>query len=360
MDEIKDTGLVATLASNLNLTKEQLVATVQNTVFKKATNSQLMVFFGVCQELRFNPLLKMAWAYPDKEGGVQVLISYSGWIHIANNHPQFDGEETTVAFDPQTDRPISATCVIWRKDRTHPTIVTVYFKEWYKPTNPNWNERPAHMLSIRAYIQAVRKAFGLNQYDYDADNPEWRNTIDVTPPTAQETKTSLTDLVKEEKTGPVKEPDPVTLKSDDLDVVEPIPEKKEPKPRKPRVTPTAKPEDIYPPEELSNVVENESKEQQDNYVELLKEVSGLYSERKDCQGFPATEKELLDKILLNGEFIEEYCNVEKLESIKKWLLDNFMAVKPNEPVQASSISEAVETNDADAEAEAFAAMWEKK
>ncbi len=89
------------------------------------------------------------------------IVSVDGWIKIVNNHPQFNGYETSVQFDDKK-KPFSATCTIWRKDRERPTTKTVYFAEWVKASSPVWRDMPAHMLEIRAYIQCARMAFNIS------------------------------------------------------------------------------------------------------------------------------------------------------------------------------------------------------
>lgn len=340
-------NLVEGLAEKYGIDKQAFIDTVKATVFKGATNAQLYTFFAVCREHNFNPFTKMVWAYPDKSGGVQTMISYSGWIQLANNHPQFDGEETTFVIDNQTQKPISATCIVWRKDRTHPTIVTVYFTEWYKGSNPNWVDRPIHMLGIRAYIQAVRKAFGLHQFEYEG---EYNESPIIDMPNISETQQSANDLAKlvqdttEEyrtiPTQPVPEstPEPVIIpesnKIPDL-IPDELPESEPVKPKVKR-DPTAK------------ILKQEVAQTQsdDEYRKIYLQCAELYPARQNNAKIQPAQKEVLDLLLDKRirNLPEPYNNVVEITKILSFL---------NGLIPDTVASEEVE----DPEVAAMKAMW---
>jgi hypothetical protein len=72
---------------------------------------------------------------------------------------------------------------MYRKDRTHPTVITEYMAECRRPTDP-WNSHPKRMLRHKAMIQCARLAFAFAGI-YDPDEGERvlaaENAIDVTP-----------------------------------------------------------------------------------------------------------------------------------------------------------------------------------
>src|SRR5580765_7172723 len=71
----------------------------------------------------------------------------------------------------------TATCIIYRKDRSHPTRITEYLAECTRGTDP-WKSHPRRMLRHKALIQCARLAFGFaGIYDHD----EGERIIDVTP-----------------------------------------------------------------------------------------------------------------------------------------------------------------------------------
>ncbi len=158
-----NTDVIQRLANQYGTTREKLYAIVKATCkMEKASNEQFQAFLMIAEKYDLDPITKQMWAFPNtKTGGIDTMVSVDGWIKIVNNHPQFNGYETSVQFDDK-DKPFSATCTIWRKDKERPTTKTVYFREWVKPSSPVWRDMPAHMLEIRAYIQCARMAFNIS------------------------------------------------------------------------------------------------------------------------------------------------------------------------------------------------------
>ena len=125
-----------------------------------ATNEQFEAFLLTAEKYGLNPLMKQMWAYPDRSGGIQTMVSIDGWISIVNNQDQFDGFETNTNLD-ENSNPISSTCKMYRKDRNHPTVKTVFYKEWVSNSSPVWKNMPIHMLENRAFIQCARLCFNI-------------------------------------------------------------------------------------------------------------------------------------------------------------------------------------------------------
>ncbi len=93
------------------------------------------------------------------------MVGVDGWARIINEHPQFDGME--FAYDKEEG---ACTCKIYRKDRTHPTIVTEYMGECKRNTQP-WQSHPTRMLRHKTLIQCARLAFGFAGI-FDQDEAE--------------------------------------------------------------------------------------------------------------------------------------------------------------------------------------------
>jgi hypothetical protein len=150
---------LAILAARLNVDADKLLATLKGTVFKGASNEEIMVLTVVANEYGLNPLIKEIYAFPAKGGGIVPVVSIDGWLRITNDHPQMDGLETTHEHD--TDgRLVSCTCRIYRKDRQYPIVATEYLAECKRSTEP-W--RMEHrMLRHKAIIQCARIAFGFS------------------------------------------------------------------------------------------------------------------------------------------------------------------------------------------------------
>lgn len=157
---------IAVMAENLsmkNVSNESLQATLLNTVFKGANYDQLVSLIIVANQYGLNPFTKEIYAFPSK-GSITPIVSVDGWSRIINDNPQCDG----IQFE-QDD--VSATCKIYRKDRTHPTIVTEYLSECEMTSSPVWKKYPKRMLRHKALIQCARIAFGFSGI-YDEDEAQ--------------------------------------------------------------------------------------------------------------------------------------------------------------------------------------------
>lgn len=154
------------MAGRFQVEPAKLLSTLKNTVFKGASDDELLALVVVANEYGLNPLTKEIYAFPAKGGGIVPVVSVDGWIRIINDHAQMDGIEFEWENDQQTKEPISCTAIIYRKDRTHPTKVTEYLSECRRNTDP-W-KMVHRMLRHKALIQGGRVAFGFGGI-YDED-----------------------------------------------------------------------------------------------------------------------------------------------------------------------------------------------
>lgn len=154
---------IVALAKNLNMTgidEMHLKYVLTQTVFKGANDEQLVALMIVANQYGLNPFTKEIYAFPSK-GSITPIVSVDGWSRLINDNPNCDG----IQFE-QDD--VSATCKIYRKDRTHPTIVTEYLSECEMTSSPVWKKYPKRMLRHKALIQCARIAFGFSGI-YDED-----------------------------------------------------------------------------------------------------------------------------------------------------------------------------------------------
>jgi phage recombination protein Bet len=151
---------LAVMASRLQVDPAKLHDTLKNTVFKGASDHELLALAVVANAYSLNPLLKEIYAFPSKGGGLAPIVSIDGWIRITNDHPQFDGIEFEYQDGPD-GKPISCTATIYRKDRTRPARVTEYFSECARGTEP-WKQFPRRMLRHKALKECSRIAFGFS------------------------------------------------------------------------------------------------------------------------------------------------------------------------------------------------------
>lgn len=173
------TTLTKKLASQLDLGDGTgLTETLKATAFKsnvQVSDDQMTALLIVANQYGLNPWTKEIYAFPDK-GGIVPVVGVDGWSRIMNTHDQFDGMEFK-----QDDQ--SCTCIIYRKDRSHPTSATEYMDECKRDNSPAWKSHPRRMLRHKAMIQAARLAFGFTGI-YDQDEAERIievKEIDVTP-----------------------------------------------------------------------------------------------------------------------------------------------------------------------------------
>ena len=120
----------------LNTNENELLATLKNTAFKQAgkkykdnngnwkempaqavTDDQMMALLIIANQYSLNPWTKEIYAFPDKSNGITPIVGVDGWSRIINDHPQLDGIE----FKQDDEQ---CTCIIYRKDRSHPISVT--------------------------------------------------------------------------------------------------------------------------------------------------------------------------------------------------------------------------------------------
>ena len=164
------TALVALtnkLAANLDMGSDgsDLIATLKATAFKgQASDAQMTALLVVANQYGLNPFTKELYAFPDKNNGIVPVVGVDGWSRIINSHHQFDGME----FEQDKD---SCTCKIYRKDRTHPTVVTEFMDECKRGGAGPWQSHPRRMLRHKAMIQCARLAFGYSGI-YDQDEAE--------------------------------------------------------------------------------------------------------------------------------------------------------------------------------------------
>lgn len=169
---------LAVMASRLSIEPEKLMTTLKATVFKNANDSEIAALVLVSNEYGLNPFLKEIYAFPAKGGGIVPIVSVDGWNKMLLRQPDFDG----IKFDMAEGEngPISCTATIFVKSRSHPVIITEYFDECYRKTEP-WENMPRRMLRNRTLCQASRVAFGFSGI-YNEDEAEPIIDVSVAPP----------------------------------------------------------------------------------------------------------------------------------------------------------------------------------
>ena len=182
------TTLTNKLASRLDLGDGAgLVATLKQTAFKgEVSDSQMTALLVVANQYGLNPWTKEIYAFPDKKNGIIPVVSIDGWARIINSNPAFDGmefktSEEMVRMDgAECDAPAWTECIIFRKDRNHPTVIREYLDEVYRApfktdkgyvVKGPWQTHPKRFSRHKSMIQCARMAFGFGGV-YDQDEAE--------------------------------------------------------------------------------------------------------------------------------------------------------------------------------------------
>lgn len=215
IDRPSGPSITVAMADRYGMAPAAFEATLRATVVpKECTREQFAAFLLVAHEYGLNPVLKEIYAFPAKGGGIQPVVSIDGWVKLMNSHPQMDGIE----FDDHVDEKKQLTAIsarIYRKDRSHPIVVTEYMAECKRGTEP-WKQWPHRMLRHKATIQAARYAFGYSNI-FDPDEAE-RMGADVSgmrdvspppaPPPAPRVREIAASPAHDAETGEVIEDDP--------------------------------------------------------------------------------------------------------------------------------------------------------
>lgn len=177
--EDKATSLVTTMAEKFGVDPVKFYQTLAATAFKQRDGSapsteQMLALLVVADQYGLNPFTKEIYAFPDKQNGIIPVVGVDGWSRIINNHPALDGiefnwsEETLDLPGAKAACPAWVEAVIYRKDRTKPTVVREHldesyrapFKGKYGDIDGPWQSHPKRMIRHKALIQCARYAFG--------------------------------------------------------------------------------------------------------------------------------------------------------------------------------------------------------
>jgi phage recombination protein Bet len=171
------TSLVARMAERFGVDPEKMLTTLKATAFKgDVSNEQMMALLVVAEQHGLNPWTKEIYAFPDRNHGIVPVVGVDGWARIINERKELDGIDFLEAEDGSWIE-----CVIYRKDREHPTRLREWLAECKRDTGP-WKSHPRRMLRHKSLIQCARIAFGFGGI-YDQDEAE--RIIEVEPITVR-------------------------------------------------------------------------------------------------------------------------------------------------------------------------------
>lgn len=168
---------------------QEIVSILKATAFRsdkgEVTDAQLAALLIVAGQYGLNPWTKEIYAFPDKKNGIVPVVGVDGWSRIINEHAQFDGmefraSETMIRMPgANVDAPEWMEAIIYRKDRSRPTVVREYLDEVYRDPFKGqygvvvgpWQTHTKRFLRHKTSIQASRLAFGFGGI-YDQDEAE--------------------------------------------------------------------------------------------------------------------------------------------------------------------------------------------
>ena len=145
-------SLIASMAAQRNMEPAIFAKTVKATCMPgNVSDEEFAAFLMVAHRYGLDPVTREIYAFPKKGGGIQPIVGIDGWSNLINSHPACDGIEFKDEFSDDK-KLVAITCLIHRKDRTHPTMVTEYMDECRRQTEP-WQKWPARMLRHKALLQ---------------------------------------------------------------------------------------------------------------------------------------------------------------------------------------------------------------
>jgi len=186
------------MAARMNVDPAKLHETLKQTVFAKATNEELLALTVVANEYDLNPFLKEIYAFPAKGGGIVPIVSVDGWNKMLIRQPNFDGIEFSFEHDGE-GKPTTCTATIHIKGRSKPCVVTEYFDECFRPTDP-WKNMPHRMFRNRTLCQASRMAFGFSGIYHEEE------AIDISAEVRPDPVGQITDKPAAKKEQPATPP----------------------------------------------------------------------------------------------------------------------------------------------------------
>jgi phage recombination protein Bet len=206
------------MASDLGMDDQEFRNVIKHTVMPSpnVTNEHITAFLVLANQFGMNPFSDQIHAFPNKGGGVKLIVGYDGFVEVANRNHNYEGFELFEDFNDK-DELVRVGCQIFRSDRKHNPVIWEYMDECKRNTDP-WKQFPKRMLRNKAVMQAVRAAFGsaslidkdeardmgydqskgdyINHDDVDVEN----DLVDRLQSAAEETKKELDEEKNQDET----------------------------------------------------------------------------------------------------------------------------------------------------------------
>lgn len=149
------------IATTTEMSEAQIKALCMD--YLKQTNSNLLPneqaqFMAISCAFGLNPYKKEVYPIAYGQGNnrkLSIIVGYEVYLKRAESYKQYDGY---VVEWEGNGADLRAKCTVYRKDRNHPTVSTVWLRE-YTQNNSMWNTKPHVMLEKVAIATALRRAF---------------------------------------------------------------------------------------------------------------------------------------------------------------------------------------------------------
>lgn len=149
---------ISNVAKTLRIEEEELQAWVDLQI--EVPPKTILSLLRTAQDCVLDPFKEEIGFTQYEDGHWQVQITIEGWMHLLNQHPQFNGMTFAQGEAGSNTIPEWMECSIYRKDRIFPMTVREYFQE-VKTEQPIWQKMPRRMLRHRALQQCARLAMGI-------------------------------------------------------------------------------------------------------------------------------------------------------------------------------------------------------
>lgn len=163
-------------------------------------NSQLATFRQFCIDYSLDPLLKHIYAW-EQDGQLIIHVGLLGWLDIANRQTTFDGIDKGIIYKGDRFKKLprgsyehepggnwgdndyikQAYAIVYRKDRSIPSLSIVSWATYNKPNHFAWKKYKEEMLEKTAIARAIRESFGISDLHPSEDKAieETGTIIDV-------------------------------------------------------------------------------------------------------------------------------------------------------------------------------------
>jgi phage recombination protein Bet len=150
--------------NSVKLTKDEVVKYISTD--PSISEKEVFTFIGMCKYLKLNPFLKEVYLIKYKGMPATFVVSYQTLLKRAEKNENFDGYDVTVEGEVPD---LTATAIVYRKDKSHPFKAVVHYKETVKTTIDRktgkerpmsaWARMPRWMLRKVALARALKEAF---------------------------------------------------------------------------------------------------------------------------------------------------------------------------------------------------------